>query len=95
MGTAFLQTAPTVSVTVGVASAELIATNDRREYFLIVNLGVNDVYIAFGETATIAGSIKLPAGIGFYESSRPDLFQGQVNAIADSGSSDVRVTEGV
>ena len=61
---------------------------------LFVNNGSEDIFISFGETATLANSLVVKAVGGSLQINDPQMFLGVVNAISVSGGQDLRVLDG-
>jgi len=77
------------NVTVTTASINLLAANSSRRVFIIQNLGASAIYLGFGITA-LTTHLQVPANGGVFID---DHFLGAINAIAASGSNDVRIAE--
>lgn len=74
-------------INVPTSSTEIAPTNYNRKQINIRNNGANNLYIAFNSDATVAdGYLLKPDEV--WES---DHFTGQVTAISDGGTNDVRV----
>lgn len=82
---------PTVA-TVGVASAQILASNTSRKGLHIFNNSVNIVYLGFGSTAVIgSGDVLYPGGIKNMDEF--DMSTAAVNAIATAVNSSVSIQE--
>ncbi len=82
-------------VTVGVASALLVAANLDRTYLLIINDSDAAVYLKFGATAVVSEGIRLNANGGSLEISEVNgnLDNRVVNAIAGAAAKIVLIAE--
>ena len=82
-------TAQQPKVTVTTATINLLPANNSRRVFIIQNLGTTAIYLGFGIDATV-NLLQVPPNGGVFID---DHFLGAVNAIAASGSNDVRIAE--
>lgn len=88
-GVAALITQTTNSVTN--SSGQILGANAARKYMLIQNNDPSlDIYVAFGNSATVADGIKIPPG-GVFESGLFVSIQ-QVSAITASGTNNAVIT---
>lgn len=83
--------APTTA-SVGITSAQIVASNSSRTGLIITNLSVNRVFIGLGATAVLNSGISLYPG-GTYQMSEFDFTTGAVNAVASAASSTVSIQE--
>jgi hypothetical protein len=91
-GIPLIPSAPT-AVTVGVASAQILASNAARRGLILVNISTNRISLGFGLTAVVdSGATLMPSG-GTYNMGELDFFQGAINAIASGAGSTLTVQE--
>ncbi len=85
------------AVSVGVATGEALAANDKRQYALFVNDSDAVIYLKVGANAALNQGIRLNAGGGSYEMSAlaGNLSRAAVNAISSGAAKNLLVTEGV
>lgn len=81
------------AVTASTTAQNAIEASSGRLGFLITNNGSEDVYVAFGETATTSNGHKLAAGQSVTEKSFGYVFNGLISVITASGTSALVVTE--
>lgn len=77
------------AVTVDNVGVTLLANNPLRKSYVIQNLGVNIVYIQFGNTPLTTTGIALDTN-GILTD---DIYTGIITAITSVGNSDVRIVE--
>lgn len=81
-----------VAVT-AINDATLLLANRARRGAYIFNGAGEDLYVKFGESATVdLFTVKIPPG-GFWEFPGLPVYTGLVTGIFSSGSGDVMVTE--
>lgn len=90
-----LATQPTNSaVSVGTSNTPIVPANTVRNCLILVNDGVNVVYLSFGTAAAVASSgIRLNALGGMIIIDNASLLPHGVNGIAVGGSSAVTICE--
>ncbi len=81
--------------TVGVASAEALAENQRRVNAIFVNDSDETIYLARGNAAVVGSGIRLNANGGWFEIDENNMFKGAVNAIATGADANLTVSEGI
>jgi len=79
-------------VSVGGSSTTLLAANTNRRYIGVVNTGSSDIRIRFNQAATTGTGIQLKASGGAIVFDRV-VPTGALNAISESGTNTVSVTE--
>mgnify|MGYP003393094264 CR=1 FL=1 len=89
--TALTASSPTAA-TVGVASAQAVASNANRKGLVLVNTSVNTISIAFGATAVLNSGITLQPG-GTFEMDEWIFSTAAINAIASAASSNLAIQE--
>lgn len=83
--------APTFA-TVGVASAQVVASNSSRKGLTLVNTSANTIYLGFGSPAVIgSGDVLYPHGV--FEMDEYSFTTGAINAIASAASSNLTIQE--
>lgn len=83
--------APTAA-SVGVASAQILASNANRKGLILVNTSVNRISLGFGSTAVLdSGPTLYPQGS--FNMGEYDFDTGAVNAIASAASSNIAIQE--
>lgn len=97
-GTVSTKTPLTASVpttaTVGVSSAQAVASNASRKGLVIVNLSSNTISLGFGSNNAVLNSgITLTTLGSVYEMSEYDYTTSSINAIASSGGSVISIQE--
>lgn len=91
--TPLIGSAPTF-VTVGVTSAEAVASNASRKGLAIVNTSNNTISLAFGSNPAVLNSgITLTTIGSVYEMSEYDYSTQAINAIASVASSNITIQE--
>ena len=75
------------TVDLAAGTQEILASNDNRVGALIVNDGVQDIYLAIGHPAEVNKGIFLSSGGGFYEVNYTNPTTQAINgiAVADGG----------
>lgn len=83
------------TATVGTSNVQVLAANQSRTYALFVNDSLDNIYLAFGTTAVANYGIKITPD-GNYEMSgfMGNLYDGVINAIAESAGNNILITEG-
>lgn len=89
--TALTPSSPTAA-TVGVTSAQVVATNSSRKGLILVNTSVNTISIGLGTTAVLNSGITLYPG-GTFQMDEFCYTTGAVNAIASAASSNLSIQE--
>ena len=89
--TALTASSPTAT-SVGVSSAQAVASNANRKGLVLVNTSNNTISLAFGATAVLNSGITLISGSS-WEMNEYTFHIGAVNAIADVASSNLAVQE--
>ena len=89
--TALTPASPTAA-TVGVASAQAVATNSSRKGLILVNTSANRISLGFGATAVLDSGVTLYPG-GSFSMGEYDFYTGAVNAIASAASSNLAIQE--
>lgn len=93
-GTTNLITTINTSATTASASSALLLDTSNRKYALIINTGANDAWISLGSPAVVGSGIYLKAGGGSYEITNANLFQGEIDVITTSSTTNIATTEG-
>lgn len=71
----------------------LLAANPTRKGFILENRSGASIYINYGDTVSMSNfSFRLPTG-AYYESPPGFNYTGELNAIAGSGTNQIKVTE--
>lgn len=89
------------AVSITTTSTTVIASNAGRKHLILINSGIEPVYIRLASAgATIADIPLNPAPAvnqsgGSYEITNDNLYRGAIVAITATGSSTLRVIEGV
>ena len=89
--TALTASSPTFA-TVGVTSAEAVASNASRKGLILVNTSANTISLGFGATAVLNSGITLLPG-GTFDMGTFDFTTGAVNAIASAASSNMSIQQ--
>jgi hypothetical protein len=76
--------------TVGVASAQLVASFPSRTSLTIVNDSANTIYLGLGTAAVVGSGIRLNANGGSWTTT---AWTGAVNAIATAASSNATIVD--
>ena len=90
--TALTASSPTFA-TVGVASAEAVATNGSRTGLVLINTSANAISFGLGATAVLNSGITLNASGGTWVMDQFNFTTAAVNAIAGGASSNLAVQE--
>ena len=90
--TALTANAPTTA-TVGVASAEALASNASRKGLIIVNTSANRVSFGIGATAVLDSGVTLTGQGTSWSMDEYDFATGAINAIASAASSVISIQE--
>lgn len=89
--TALTASSPTFA-TVGVASAQAVASNANRKGLVLVNTSANTIYLGLGATAVIGSGVTIyPQGVFVMDEYM--FTTGAVNAIASAASSNLTIQE--
>lgn len=80
------------SATVGIASAQAVASNANRKGLILTNLSNNKIFLGFGATAVINTGVALYPG-GSFEMDEYCFDTGAINAIASAASSTLAIQE--
>lgn len=78
--------------TVGVTSAEVLASNLNRKGFVFVNTSANNISFGIGNTAVLDSGITLTPN-GVWVSDEYNFTTGAINAIAAGASSNLTIQE--
>src|SRR5262249_38649622 len=89
--TALTASSPTAA-TVGVASAQAVASNGSRKGLILVNTSVNRISLGFAAAAVLDSGVTLYPG-GSFNMDEYSLTTGAVNAIASAASSNLAIQE--
>lgn len=82
-----------ISDTVGTTSVEALTLNNKRTYLMVQNKSaVNNLYLVFGETATVALGILIPPGVAYEP---PYEVISAVHLIADNAATDYVIVTNV
>lgn len=82
-----------IADTVGTTTVEALAKNSKRTYLLIQNKSAaNDLYLTFGEDATVSNGLLIPPGVAYEP---PYEVVSSVNLISDSAGTDYLVITNV
>ena len=84
---------PVSPVTIGTASATLVAANDSRKYLHILNTGAAAIYLAFGATAVVGSGIYVAATSGTFEMTIDNLTNEAVTAKSGGSGNVVYIQE--
>lgn len=82
------------SVSVGNTSTEVLPAENQRRYCAITNKGNKDAWINFGAPAVFGQGILLGKQGGFKELLSSAFTSLAVNAITDTGNTDIAFLEG-
>lgn len=80
------------AATVGVASAQALASNSNRKGLIVVNTSKNTISLGLGAAAVLNSGITLVPG-GSWEMDAFTLTTGVINAIASAASSNLAIQE--
>ena len=80
------------AASVGVASAQALASNASRKGLILVNTSGNVISVAFGAAAVLYSGITLYPG-GAFNMAEYDFDLGAVNAIASGAASNLAIQE--
>lgn len=80
------------SATVGVASAQAVATNANRKGLVLINTSINKISFGIGVAAVLNSGITLYPG-GVWVMDEFNLATGAINAIAGAASSNLSIQE--
>ena len=80
------------SATVGVSSAQALASNVNRKGLVLTNTSINKICIGIGATAVLNSGITLYPG-GVWVMDEFNFTTGAINAIASAGSSNLAIQE--
>ncbi len=83
------------TVSVGVASTQVLADNPNRVYAAIVNNSDTVIFLALGAAAALNFGLRLNANGGAYEIDAAHPFTGVVNAISSVAGKLLGTVEGV
>jgi len=83
---AYLHAAHTSVVLAPNTSVKVLSASPYTVYGLFANDGVNKIYLSFNGPATVGLGIPLVGGDGSYEMGDENLYQGDVYAISQLGS---------
>ena len=78
------------SILIGTSDAQIVASDNGRDYLALINDSPNEVYLGFGGTAAIRGGGIMLVQNGSWEANKPNIFTGIVRGIG-SGSLPSRV----
>lgn len=77
------------SVVVTNVSGVLVSYNSERIQVILYNAGTQNVYLQYGDVATVANSMVLPPGGYLIE----DVFIGTIQAIVAAGTATIKLIE--
>ena len=83
-------------VSVGITSSKILVGNGGRNALTLTNSGSYDIYVSKGSPAVVGQGIYLVAGGGahtFTANNDGKIFQGDIYAIANGGSSNLCICE--
>jgi hypothetical protein len=81
------------TVTVGVASAALLAANPRRRWAIICNSGANGLWLGFDATAVVGTGVYVPPNGGTFTIEGENRWKGAVTGIVAAATSVVGLME--
>lgn len=76
-----------------VASQKVLAKNPARTYALLVNDGVDIIYLGMGISAVSGRGIRLNVSGGSYEINLVNPWHGEIYAVAAAGTPDLLIQE--
>lgn len=82
----------TAAATVGVASAQILASNTNRKGLILVNTSNNVISLGFGSAAVLNSGVTLAAG-GIFSMDEYSFSTAAVNAIASMATSNLAIQE--
>lgn len=77
---------PGFVATVGTTSLAFLNANPQRNYAILVNDSLQDIWLGFGEAAVSDKGIRLNSEGGNYEITWKNLFVGTISAISKSAN---------
>lgn len=80
-------------VTVTTSSTQLLAANEDRRACIISNIGIQDIYIAIGNTAVVSAGLPLPKGEQIVLGDTSEPTTEAINAITLVATSDIAILE--
>lgn len=83
------------AVSVGTSGNQLVASSATRRYLLIQNNGSADLYIAPGNSVTVANAIKLVSGASYELLAESGMAGFEWTGRTSSGTADTRIVTGV
>lgn len=89
-----IQSSAPSQVSVGVASAQAVASNENRVGLILTNISTGTIYLAFASNAAVLGSgIVLTPNGGIFNMDEYSFTKEAVNAIAHAASSGLAIQE--
>ena len=79
--------------TLSVTQQRILGKNPARQYALLVNDGITDIYLGMGIPAVANRGIRLNNGGGSYEINLTNPWQGEIYAVAAAGTPALLVQE--
>jgi len=90
--TALTPSSPTAA-SVGVTSAQAVASNATRKGLTLVNTSANTISLGFGVAAVLNSGITLSAQGGTFNMNEYSFYAGAINAIASGATSNLAIQE--
>lgn len=81
------------TVSVGIASVAVLASNDRRRYAIICNSGANGLWLGLGVAAVVGTGIYVPPNGGTFVIEGDNRWKGAINGIVAAATSVVGTLE--
>lgn len=69
------------TVNIGTSSTLALNANESRKFAILINNSDEDIYIDFGEAASVDSGVRISAGGFSYEIDRQNLWAGSIYAI--------------
>jgi hypothetical protein len=88
-----LTAAAPAATSVGIASAQAVATNANRKGLILMNTSANTISLGIGQAAVLNSGITLNPLGGSFEMDQYSFSTGAVNAIASGAASNLSVQE--
>jgi len=82
-----------LKLTLSATQQRILGKNLARVYALLINDGTDDIYLGMGIPATVNRGIRLNNGGGSYEINLTNPWQGEIYAVAASGTPALLVQE--
>lgn len=82
-----------ISVNVSTISTQLLAANENRRFIVLSNNGLQDVFIAIGNTATVDTGLILEKGEITSLFAETESSKESINAVTFANTSDIAILE--